>query len=325
MEPGTYLNPSTGELVRQTTTGEVLTPAPAAFSSITLERAPADVLNDATRAAKALQQVIAGKAKPVTFNGEIYLEFEDWQTCARFYGMTAKGTGTQYVQFGDVHGFKATADVLDRDGHVLSSAESMCLNDEKMWRSRPQYEWRDNGHGGREKIKVGEEPVPLFQLMSMAQTRACAKALRQVLAWVVVLAGFRPTPAEEMTTTAQAPTQATTQPHKDRSSKQGQPSAGPSATSGRSQTISEKQRARLYAIVKNAGIADDDFKGYLQIVHGYASSKDIVWTKNNPHNYETICSAVESGDVAAWILNEMPAPDDEMSDGPIIDDRPDED
>jgi hypothetical protein len=32
----------------------------------------------------------------------------------------------------------------------------------------------------------------------MAQTRACAKALRNVLAWVVVLAGYAPTPAEEM-------------------------------------------------------------------------------------------------------------------------------
>ena len=34
----------------------------------------------------------------------------------------------------------------------------------------------------------------------MAQTRACAKALRNVLAWVVVLAGYAPTPAEEMDT-----------------------------------------------------------------------------------------------------------------------------
>ena len=39
---------------------------------------------------------------------------------------------------------------------------------------------------------------PLFQLKSMAQTRACAKALRNVLAWVVVLAGYTPAPAEEM-------------------------------------------------------------------------------------------------------------------------------
>jgi hypothetical protein len=32
----------------------------------------------------------------------------------------------------------------------------------------------------------------------MAQTRAGAKAMRNALAWVVVLAGYRPTPAEEL-------------------------------------------------------------------------------------------------------------------------------
>jgi hypothetical protein len=32
----------------------------------------------------------------------------------------------------------------------------------------------------------------------MAQTRAGSKALRNALAWVVVLAGYKPTPAEEM-------------------------------------------------------------------------------------------------------------------------------
>jgi hypothetical protein len=39
---------------------------------------------------------------------------------------------------------------------------------------------------------------PLFTLKSMAQTRAGGKALRQMLSWVVVLAGFKATPAEEM-------------------------------------------------------------------------------------------------------------------------------
>jgi len=48
-------------------------------------------------------------------------------------------------------------------------------------------------------VKVGDEVVPWFQLASMAQTRAGAKALRNRLAWVVVLAGYKPTPAEEMT------------------------------------------------------------------------------------------------------------------------------
>jgi hypothetical protein len=57
----------------------------------------------------------------------------------------------------------------------ISAAEAMCLNDEPNWKTKP-----------------------LFQLRSMAQTRSCAKALRNVLAWVVVLAGYRATPAEEI-------------------------------------------------------------------------------------------------------------------------------
>jgi len=39
----------------------------------------------------------------------------------------------------------------------------------------------------------------------MAQTRAGAKALRNVLAWVAVLAGYKPTPAEEITDVISAP------------------------------------------------------------------------------------------------------------------------
>src|SRR5262249_527648 len=50
----------------------------------------------------------------------------------------------------------------------------------------------------KEKIQVGEEAVPMFQLASMAQTRANAKVLRNVLSWVAVLAGYKPTPAEEI-------------------------------------------------------------------------------------------------------------------------------
>jgi hypothetical protein len=91
----------------------------------------------------------------------------------------------------------------------------MCLNDEDNWGAVPKYEWKDilddkgkkiwdkglrNGKGGykAEKVQTGTVPKPLFQLRSMAQTRACAKALRQVFSWVVVLAGFKPSVAEEL-------------------------------------------------------------------------------------------------------------------------------
>ena len=144
-------------------------------TDITVARPPQEVLNEAMTAAKALQTVVAGKSKPVVFNGEQYLEYEDWQTVARFYGITAKVVTTEFVDYGGVTGFVARAEAIRKDGMIASAAEAMCMSDEPNW-----------------KIK------PLFQLRSMAQTRACAKALRNCLAWVVVLAGYRATPAEEI-------------------------------------------------------------------------------------------------------------------------------
>jgi hypothetical protein len=166
----------------QTTESVSIIPNPSAITndSLALQRAPHLVLSEATRAAKALSKVIEGKQKKIVFNGKTYLQFEDWQTLGRFYGVTACARATRYVEYGEgeekVRGFEATADaLLVGTNQVISSAEAMCLDDEPNW--------------GRK---------PLFQLKSMAQTRACAKALRNVLAWVVVLAGYAPTPAEEM-------------------------------------------------------------------------------------------------------------------------------
>ena len=54
-------------------------------------------------------------------------------------------------------------------------AYGICASDEPNWRGKPE-----------------------FQLASMAQTRAAGKVLRLLLGWVVTLAGYEPTPAEEM-------------------------------------------------------------------------------------------------------------------------------
>ncbi len=153
---------------------------PPAPDALAIQRAPDLVLAEATRAAKALAQVIESKPSKCVINNKTYLQFEDWQTLGRFYGVTAKASSTKYVEFGEgydqVRGFEATADaLLVATNQVISSAEAMCLDDEQKWDAKP-----------------------LFQLKSMAQTRACAKALRNVLAWVVVLAGYSGTPAEEM-------------------------------------------------------------------------------------------------------------------------------
>ena len=149
--------------------------------SLMFARDPKVVLAEAEKAAKALKRVIDSKPKQIKFNGEVYLENEDWLTVARFYGVTSRIRATHYVQYGDpethfVFGFEAIAEAFHVErGEVISTAESMCLSDESTWAKKP-----------------------LFQLRSMAQTRASSRVLRQVFGWVVVLAGYKATPAEEM-------------------------------------------------------------------------------------------------------------------------------
>lgn len=183
---------------------------------VNLWRNPETVLAEAKDAATALVKVVNLKKNKVVFNGETYLEFEDWQVVSRFYGCTTKIVSTNLVEFDGVRGFEATAVVINHEQAEIGRVDSMCLSDEKNWSDVPEYEWVNeldangkkiwvegkNGKKGYykgEKKEIGRNPKPLFQLRSMAQTRAQVKALRSIFSWVVVMAGYQPTPAEELT------------------------------------------------------------------------------------------------------------------------------
>jgi hypothetical protein len=220
---------------------------------LALARAPKQVLAEAQEAAKALQSVINSSKSIVKFNGKTYLSFEHWQTCGRFYGVTARVVSTEIVDIGGVTGFIARAEAVStQNGAILSAAESMCLNDEPNWSKKP-----------------------LFQLRSMAQTRACAKSLRNVLAWVVVLAGYEPSVAEEMTGDEHEP--------------QREPIREPevAAPTGK---ITEGQRKRFYAIWKGAGKDPEVVKAKLKEVIGSEKSDDIP---SGPI-YEALCKWAET-------------------------------
>lgn len=112
--------------------------------------------------------------------GKQYLFFSDWQTLGAFFEITAKVLSTEEIkQDGQTIGFIARASAL-HNGQEISAAEAECCFDEPNWEKKPR-----------------------FQLRSMAQTRACSKALRNCLAWVVRLPGnlgtvIADTPAEEI-------------------------------------------------------------------------------------------------------------------------------
>jgi hypothetical protein len=191
-------------------------------SALAQWREPEEVLAQAKKAAVALKNVLDMKENKVVFNNEQYLEREDWGTAGRFFNCTAKSIETRYVEFpdgngGTTRGFEAVAVVIDMNTmNEIGRAESMCLDEEENWGDVTVYEWKDKldangkkiwnanlrkGKGGyeAEKVAAGTKSKPLFQLRSMAQTRAEAKALKGVFSWFVVLAGYKPTPAEELT------------------------------------------------------------------------------------------------------------------------------
>lgn len=175
--------------------GEVAVAVPQNFGLQTT-RDPKAVLAEAKRAAEALTAVMKAipEDKKVMMGGEQYLEVEHWGLIAAFYRCTPKILSTEPIEYGDARGFLAHAALLDAAGREISAADAMCLNDEPKWATRPKYDWVDG-----KKTLVGEVPVPANQLRSMAQTRAVAKVCRNVFSWVVVLAGYAPTPADEIT------------------------------------------------------------------------------------------------------------------------------
>lgn len=131
---------------------------------------PAQQVEYAQKAAKALMTIIEA-TKPLTMQGKRYLYFEHWQTVARFFNTTVGIDGTTQTD----KGYIAKAVVYDKNGVVIGGAEASCMKDEMNWKNKPD-----------------------FQLRSMAQTRAMAKALRSIYGFVAVLAGVEATPAEEM-------------------------------------------------------------------------------------------------------------------------------
>lgn len=140
-----------------------------------LQRDPEAEIEQATIAAKALKRVIDGRSDKVVIHGKTFLRYEDWQTVGQFYGYSVQTDDAQPCEIDGIKGAKAKAILLDKQGNLAGGAEAYCMRDEVKW-----------------------EKSPWFQLASMAQTRAGAKALRNRLAWVAVLAGYSGTPAEEM-------------------------------------------------------------------------------------------------------------------------------
>ena len=197
------------------------------------------VLDIAIAASKSLKDVVAKKPHPVMIHGEQYLEYEDWQTLGQFYGYAVTTRDATPVEIHGIKGAKAKADLVDfRTGIIVGGAEAYCMTDEPRWADRPWH-----------------------QLASMAQTRAGAKAFRNRLAWVAVLAGYKTTPAEEIQGEHQ-----TTTGQKQRAQPEQALSGG----------ISAPQNRKVQATCTEMKIDKDSYHAYLTAVFGRAHTNELT-------------------------------------------------
>lgn len=138
---------------------------------------PVEVLERASRVATALKSVIVQQNLFKVINDKPHVFVEAWTTCGAMLGLTAYTVWSRPLGERGEHGYdwEARVEVRTLDGRTLSAAEAMCSRKEGKWAKRDDYAVR-----------------------SMAQTRATSKALRIPLGFIVTLAGYSATPAEEM-------------------------------------------------------------------------------------------------------------------------------
>lgn len=132
----------------------------------------AELIEAATAIATPLARLIdqRGLAKPIS--GRRYVAVEGWTTLAVMLGVTPHEVDV--VERDGV--FTATIELRAmKDGRVLARASAECGASDEVWGKRPRFARR-----------------------SMALTRATGKACRLAFSWIMVLAGYEGTPAEEM-------------------------------------------------------------------------------------------------------------------------------
>jgi len=138
-----------------------------------LQVPPEAVIERASGIATVLADVINKRELYKVIRGRKYVLVEGWTTLGAVLGVTPRTVEVKELAEG---AFEATVELVrNSDGAIIGRGIAECGADEPTWQSRPRYARK-----------------------SMAITRATGKAFRLSFSWIMKLAGFEPTPAEEM-------------------------------------------------------------------------------------------------------------------------------
>lgn len=107
--------------------------------------------------------------------GKNYVNVEGWQFAGGLLGSFPRIKSVENMSNGTEMKWKAEVEIVNsKTGMIISTGFAVCSNKEN-------------------KKKTFDE----YAILSMAQTRAIGKAYRNVIGWVIKLAGYETTPKEE--------------------------------------------------------------------------------------------------------------------------------
>ena len=148
-------------------------------SEVGFIESPGAIIARATEQANALMDVVEKRKLYAEIDGKKYLTAEAWETICAFNNASPITAWVIPIERdGVIIGFEARVD-LWKNGELIGGAQMPCGLEEFPCR----------GKEGMAKEKAAR---------SAAQTWALSKASRMKFSYVAVLAGFEPTPAEEM-------------------------------------------------------------------------------------------------------------------------------
>lgn len=135
-----------------------------------------DKPSQVTSMAAVLKKHIVSNRLYTPIAGKNYAHVEGWQFAGGIMGLFPRIKNVENLSTGTETKWKAEVEIIERKtDKVISSGFALCSNKENN------------------KKKFDE-----YAILSMAQTRAIGKAYRNLLGWVMKLAGYEATPSEEM-------------------------------------------------------------------------------------------------------------------------------
>lgn len=133
--------------------------------------------NDILKFATDLKELIVQNNLYANIRGKNYIQVEGWQIAGAFTGCFPVVEKVENLSEGNNYKYRAEVSLRDKVGNIVGSGMAICTNKEP-----------------------GKTNFDEYAVASMAQTRAVGKAFRLKIGWLLKIAGYETTPAEEMDT-----------------------------------------------------------------------------------------------------------------------------